>query len=83
MHAEALRAVILDALREIAPEAELAGLDSAKSFHDQIEIDSVDFLNLMLALEKAFGLHIAETDYPLLSSLDGCIAYLAPRVAGK
>lgn len=83
MDAERIRAVVLDALGEIAPEAELAGLDPARSFRDQIALDSVDFLNLMLALEQRLGVRIADADYPALSSLSGCIAYLVPRVAGK
>jgi acyl carrier protein len=83
MDAETVRAVVLEALGEIAPEAELAGLDPARSFRDQIALDSIDFLNLMLALEASFGVRIEDIDYPKLSSLSGCIAYLAPRIAEK
>ncbi len=83
MDADAIRAAVLAAIGEIAPEADLAAIDPARSFRDQIALDSVDFLNLMLALDAGFGVRIHETDYPALSSLDGCIAYLVPRVAGK
>lgn len=79
--AEAVRTAVLAAIAEIAPEADVAALDPERSFRDQIGVDSVDFLNLMLALERSLGVRIAETDYPLLSSLSGCIRYLAPRIA--
>jgi acyl carrier protein len=76
-----LRDLVLNKIRAIAPEAGLDGLDPRKSFHDQIEIDSVDFLNLMMSLEEALDVHIPEADFPKLSSLDGCVGYLLPLLA--
>jgi len=46
------------------------------SFRDQLDIDSVDFLNFVLALEQRLGRTIPQLDYPRLSTLDGCVAYL-------
>ncbi|MFZ0255117.1 MAG: acyl carrier protein [Gammaproteobacteria bacterium] len=69
---------ILDALREIAPELDAKSLDPSKSFRDQVELDSVDFLSFVLNLERRLGLHVPEVDYPKLSSLQGCITYFAP-----
>ena len=74
-----LTSIILSALHEVAPEADVAALDPAKSFHDQMDIDSIDFLNLMLTLEGRLSIRIAEADYPMLSTLDGCLAYLGAR----
>lgn len=79
MSDEALRAVIVDCLLGVAPEADAARLDSHRSFHDQLDIDSVDYLNYILAIEERLGLRIAETDYPRLSSLEGALAYLGDR----
>ena len=67
---------VLESLREIAPEVDTATLDPAVSLRDQFEIDSVDFLNFVLTLEKKVGQKIPEVDYPKLSSLNGCLAYL-------
>lgn len=78
-----LEAQILDALREIAPELDAKSLDPSRSFRDQVELDSVDFLSFVLNLERRLGLHVPEVDYPKLSSLGGCIAYLAPRVSSE
>lgn len=75
-----LAGIVIAALHEVAPEADLSTLDPMKSFHDQLDIDSVDFLNLMLTLEERLKLRIAEADYPLLSTLDGCVAYLGRKL---
>ena len=81
MNSDDIRRMILDLLAEICPDAEIANIDPAVSFRDQFEFDSIDFLNLILATEKILNLRIAEVDYPLLSSLDGCISFLEPKVA--
>ena len=73
---------VVDALLEIAPETDLRALDPAVSFRDQFEIDSVDYLNFVLALEKKLGTRIPEVDYPKLSSLNGCVAYLTAQGNG-
>lgn len=83
MNEDVLRQVVCAAVLEVAPEAELEKLDPAVSFHDQIDFDSVDYLNLMLRLEAALGIHIPEGAYTRLSSLEGCLAYLGPLVADQ
>jgi acyl carrier protein len=76
-----LRAVVLACLQSVAPEADVARLDPHQSFHDQVDLDSVDYLNFILAVEDRLGLRIAEADYPRLSSLEGSLAYLADRAS--
>jgi acyl carrier protein len=75
-----LRATVLDCLAAVAPEADLAGLDPNRAFHDQIDIDSIDYVNFVLRLEKSLGLRIGELDYPKLSTLDGCLDYVSSRL---
>lgn len=76
MNSEEIRQTILEVLLEIVPELEPATLDARVSFRDQFEIDSIDYLNFVLALERRLGIKIPEIDYPRLSSLDGCAGYL-------
>ena len=76
---EALKTRILDVLVEVAPDCDPASLDPEHAFRDQFEFDSVDFLNFALGLEKAFGVHIPEYDYPRLSTLNGSAAYLTEK----
>lgn len=71
-----LRSIVLGCLQAVAPEAQLAHLEPSQSFNEQIDIDSVDYLNFVMRIEEALGLRIAEEDYPRLSSLDGCLALL-------
>ncbi len=75
-----IQRVTLEVLQTIAPDADLAAIDPATSFRDQFEIDSVDYLNFVLALEQRLGIRIPELDYPRLSSLQGCVLYLEGRV---
>jgi len=74
-----IRSITLEVLGQIAPDADLNNLDPAKSFRDQFEFDSVDYLNFVLTLEKRLEIKIPEIECPRLASLDGCIAYLADK----
>jgi acyl carrier protein len=68
--------LVLRTLGRITPDADLQRLDPNMSFRDQIDIDSMDFLNFAVALRDELGRDIPETDYPKLSSLAGAVAYL-------
>ena len=73
---EEIKKIVLDAIRRIAPEADLEHLDPHIPYRDQFDFDSVDFVNLMEQLGQAFNRKIPETDYPALATLGGCLAYL-------
>ncbi len=75
--AESLRLKILALLGEIAPEADPQTLKPHVNLRDQLDLDSMDFLNFVIALHKEFQVDIPESDYPKLDTLNGCIAYLA------
>ncbi len=72
-----LRETVLRVLGEIAPEADPTTLKADVSFRDQLDIDSMDFLNFAIALHEELGVEIPEADYPKLATLDGCVEYLA------
>lgn len=80
MTREEIKANTLAVLLNVLPEVEPEKLDAKVSFRDQFEMDSIDYLNLVLGLEKKLGIKISEVDYPKLSSLDGCLCYLEPKV---
>ena len=73
---DALAELILETLTDIAPDVDANTLEADVAFRDQFEIDSVDFLNFVIALEKKLERRIPEADFPKLSSLNGCIEYL-------
>jgi len=80
--AEELRRIVLDVLAKFVPEIVEIEVQSTVNFRDQVEMDSLDFLNFVLALEERFGIELPETDYPKLSSLGGCLGYLEKVGAG-
>ncbi len=76
MTRDEIRAAVLHTLGEIAPEADLSMLKSDVSFRDQLDVDSMDLLNFVIALHAALHVDIPEADYPQLATLDGCVDYL-------
>lgn len=78
-----VRRTALRVLGEIAPEADLASLKPDVSFRDQLDIDSMDFLNFVIALHEALQVEIPEADYPKLASLNACVEYLLARSAAS
>jgi acyl carrier protein len=71
--------VVLGVLGEIAPEADLATLKGDVPFREQLDLDSMDLLNVAVGLHAALGVEIPEADYPKLATLDGCVTYLDAR----
>lgn len=71
---------MLNLLGEVAPEADLTTLKPDPSFRDQLDIDSMDFLDFV-ALHKEFHLEVPESDYPQLVSVDGCVGYLERKLS--
>jgi acyl carrier protein len=81
MSQDQIRETILRVLSDVAPNADTQAINPDISFHDQIELDSIDFLRLMMSLEKEANVTIFDFDYPKLSTLKGCERYLAERLA--
>jgi acyl carrier protein len=80
MTADQIRQVILDILERIAPDEDLSGLDDARPFREQMELDSMDFLDIVMELRKMYRIQIPEEDYPNLNTMAGTVSYLLPRL---
>lgn len=76
-----IRTVILNILEKIAPDEDLSDLDDSKSFRAQMELDSMDFLDIVMELRKQYRVQIPEEDYPHLDSMDSTVTYLTPKMA--
>lgn len=74
---QSIQNVVLQALARIAPEADLTTLDATGDIREQLDLDSVDFLNFVVALDNQLGVEVPESDYAKLRTLDGCLTYLA------
>ncbi|HEX6862679.1 MAG TPA: acyl carrier protein [Thermoanaerobaculia bacterium] len=81
MSSEQIRQTVLSVLGEIAPEADPAAIDPGESLREQLDLDSMDFLNFVIGVHKRLGVEIPEADYPKLASLDGAMAYLQAKGA--
>ncbi|MBL0140993.1 MAG: acyl carrier protein [Betaproteobacteria bacterium] len=79
MNADALRPLVFAELRKIAPELEAGEVAPDKLLRDQVDLDSMDWLNFLIAVHQRFGVEIAESDYAALDTLDRICEYIAAR----
>jgi acyl carrier protein len=78
-----IRAVLLRILQEMVPQEDVAKLKPNVRIRDQIDLDSMDFVNFLVAVDEQLGVETPEKDYPKLATLDRCIAYFRSRLATK
>ncbi len=81
MSDDELRALILREVGNIAPEIDLDQIDPASNLREQVDLDSMDMLNLLIAIHGATGVDIPEADYAKMASVDDAVAYLRTRVS--
>jgi acyl carrier protein len=77
--------VVIDIITDIAPDEDLSNLKPDVRLRDQLQLDSMDFLDIVMELRKRHGIEVPEADYIQLASLDSCAEYLTPKftAAGK
>ncbi len=73
-----IRDVIIDILSDITPDDDLTQLKDDVAFRDQLELDSMDFLDIVMELRKRYRIQIPEEDYPKLASMASTVEYLEP-----
>lgn len=76
-----IRAGFIADLTAVAPDLDPESIGDTDHLQDDLGLDSMDFLNLVSALHKRFGLPIPEADYPLLATPERAVAYLAKQLA--
>ena len=74
-----IKQVVREALSNVAPEVDFNAIDPGKDLRDQIDIDSVDFLNFVIGLHKALNIEIPDADVAKLTTLNGCVNYLLAK----
>ncbi len=80
MTADQTRQAVLDIITEIAPDEDLSALSNDVPLRQQIQLDSMDFLDIVMELRKRYGIEVPENDYGKLSTLQGCMEYLQPKL---
>ena len=78
---EQIRARVLDIIRTLAPETDPGSIVPDLPLRKQIDLDSMDWLNVLEAIRERIGVDVPETDYGKLGTLDSVVAYLASRLA--
>lgn len=75
-----VRSIVLDIIAVVAPDADLSNIDDEKALRDQLELDSMDFLDIVMELRKRYKVEVPKEDYPELATLGGCVRYLSPKL---
>ena len=78
MTAAEIREAIVDILGSIAPDEDVSDLQDDVPFREQLELDSMDFLDIVMELRKRYRVQVAEDDYLQLASMASTVAYLEP-----
>lgn len=80
MNQSEILTVLQDELGNIAPEADTRSLDRSADLREALDIDSMDFLNFVIAVHRRLRVDIPEIDYPKLVTIDGAIKYLTAKL---
>lgn len=80
MTRDAIREAVVKALTSVAPEIDPASLSPDGAFRQEFDLDSMDFLNFVIALHASLTVDVPEADYPKLATLKGAVDYLANRL---
>jgi acyl carrier protein len=83
MTEDQVKQIVIDIIDEIAPDEDTTDLKGDVNLRDQMDLDSMDFLDIVMELRKQHGIEVPEEDYPKLASLDSCGEYLTPKFNAK
>jgi acyl carrier protein len=75
-----IKDMILEIIADIDEEADFSDLDADAPLRDQLDLDSMDFLDIVMELRKRHKLQIQEEEYPQLATLNSCVNYLEPKL---
>ena len=75
--------LVLEIIADIAPDEDLSNVKPDVRLRDQLQLDSMDFLDIVMELRKRHSIEVPEADYMQLATLDSCAAYLGPKFAAK
>ena len=76
---EEVKQIVLDIIVDVAPDEDIAELKAEESLRDQLDLDSMDFLDIVMELRKRHKVEVPSEDYPQLATLASCVTYLAPK----
>ena len=80
MTRDEIRDAVVQALTSVAPEIDPQSLQADSTFRQEFDLDSMDFLNFVIALHGRLGIDVPESDYVKRGTLNGAIDYLSGRL---
>ena len=83
MTVDEVRKAIVNILSDIAPDEDIGSIRDEVSLRDQIDLDSMDFLDIVMELRKRFNIEVPEKDYEHLATMASCISYLQPLLKDR
>ena len=81
MNGKQVKDIVLGIIAVVAPDADLSNVRSDLRLRDQLDMDSMDFLDIVMELRKRYKIEVPKEDYPKLATLDSCVSYLSPKFA--
>ena len=81
MNPSDIRGAVLETIKRIAPEVDFGAIEADRPLRNQIDLDSMDWLNVIIGLHQRLQVEIPEADYGKLATLNGIVAYLADKLA--
>ena len=79
MTKEDSKKIVIEIIADIAPDEDLSDLKPEVRLRDQLDLDSMDFLDIVMELRKQYGIEVPEEEYPQLETLQSCADYLTPK----
>ncbi len=80
MTRDEIKDVVVEIIQDIDEDADVKSISADLPLRDQLDLDSMDFLDIVMELRKRYQLQVPEADYPELASLASCVNYLEPRL---
>jgi acyl carrier protein len=80
MSPQEVREIVLNIISDIAPDEDVTSVKDEVALRDQLELDSMDFLDIVMELRKQHKVEVPPEDYPHLNTLKGCVDYLTPKM---
>ncbi len=76
-----VRQHVLDIIADVALDEDLDGIKDEVALREQLDLDSMDFLDIVMELKKRHKIEVPQSDYPKLATLQSCVEYLGPKFA--
>lgn len=80
MEPQQVRQIVIDILEDVALDEDLTSIDDNQPLRDQLDLDSMDFLDIVMELKKRHKVEVPQEDYPQLASMQSCMDYLTPKM---